>query len=69
MHIWHHAKEYPDSHPNGVNFGITLSLWDYLFKTIYIPYEGTNIKLGFKGIESYPKTFYELMIAPFKRKK
>ena len=25
MHIWHHAKEYPVSHPNGVNFGITLS--------------------------------------------
>lgn len=69
MHIWHHAKEYPISHPNGVNFGITLSLWDYLFNTIYIPYEGTNVKLGFQGIESYPKSFYGLMFEPFKRKK
>ena len=69
MHIWHHAKNAPHSHPNGVNFGITLSIWDYLFKTVYIPHEGKNIELGFKEIESYPKTFLRLMFEPFNRKK
>jgi sterol desaturase/sphingolipid hydroxylase (fatty acid hydroxylase superfamily) len=35
MHIWHHSKEIPNKY--GVNFGISLSIWDYLFNTNYIP--------------------------------
>lgn len=69
MHIWHHAKDMPDSHPKGINFGITLSLWDYLFRTAYVPKEGRDITLGFDGIESYPDGFIEHQIEPFKRKK
>lgn len=57
MHIWHHAHEVPASHPNGVNFALTLSVWDYLFGTNYIPHEGRDIRLGFGGIERFPKTF------------
>ncbi|WP_258099125.1 sterol desaturase family protein [Marinoscillum pacificum] len=57
MHIWHHAHNMPESHKNGVNFGITLSIWDYLFRTDYIPYEGRDIKLGFPGVEKFPKGF------------
>ena len=57
MHIWHHAHDMPESHKNGVNFGITLSIWDYLFRTDYIPYEGRDIKLGFPGVEKFPKDF------------
>ena len=33
MHIWHHAKTLPEKFKNGVNYGISLSLWDYIFKT------------------------------------
>lgn len=55
MHIWHHAKELPYSNKYGVNYGITLSLWDYLFKTYYIPYNGRDIELGFEGDEYFPK--------------
>ena len=55
MHIWHHAKDLPVK--SGVNFGISLSLWDYLFKTSYIPKSGRDIELGFEDIESYPKDF------------
>lgn len=55
MHIWHHAKDLPVK--SGVNFGISLSLWDYLFKTAYIPKSGRDIELGFEDIESYPKDF------------
>lgn len=31
MHIWHHAKELPRQHKYGMNFGLTLSIWDYIF--------------------------------------
>jgi sterol desaturase/sphingolipid hydroxylase (fatty acid hydroxylase superfamily) len=40
-----------------VNFGITLSIWDYLFKTDYIPFNGRDIELGFEGDEKFPKNF------------
>lgn len=57
MHIWHHAYHLPADKQEGVNFGLSLSLWDYLFGTSYIPYEGKDIKLGFPGVESFPKDF------------
>ena len=57
MHIWHHAYDLPKEKKYGVNFGLTLSLWDYLWKTDYIPYDGKDIRLGFPGIEKFPKTF------------
>lgn len=69
MHIWHHAKELPAEHPTGVNFGISLSLWDYLFKTSYIPSEGRDIELGFDDDEQYPTTFWGQLIQPFKKKR
>jgi sterol desaturase/sphingolipid hydroxylase (fatty acid hydroxylase superfamily) len=65
MHIWHHAKELPSSHPKGMNFGISLSLWDYLFGTNYIPYEGRDIELGFPNDENYPKRFVGQVVKPF----
>ncbi|MCB0664058.1 MAG: hypothetical protein KDC24_15030, partial [Saprospiraceae bacterium] len=58
MHIWHHAYELPKDQPYGVNFGITLALWDYIWKTDYIPYSGRDIKLGFPEVEEFPKTFW-----------
>lgn len=67
MHIWHHAKELPGSHPKGMNFGITLSLWDYLFGTDYIPHDGRDIALGFEDIEEYPEGFIEQQVEAFKK--
>lgn len=69
MHIWHHAKNLPEDRPHGMNFGITLSIWDYLFGTAYIPSSGRDIELGFEGIENYPDGFLEHQIEPFKREK
>jgi sterol desaturase/sphingolipid hydroxylase (fatty acid hydroxylase superfamily) len=59
MHIWHHAYDLPQSKRYGVNFGISLSLWDYLFRTSYIPHDGRDIRIGFPGVEEFPKTFLE----------
>lgn len=67
MHIWHHAKEMPESHPHGINFGITLSIWDYLFGKAYIPSSGKDIPLGFNEIERYPESFMGQMAAPFRK--
>lgn len=67
MHIWHHAKALPESHPNGINFGITLSLWDYLFGTAVIPHDGRDIPLGFEGDENFPKSFWKQLWVGIKR--
>jgi len=68
MHIWHHAKELPEDRKMGVNFGITLSIWDYIFKTNYIPYNGRDIELGFEGDEKFPKDFIHQEIYPIGKK-
>lgn len=57
MHIWHHAYQLPPDKQYGINFGISLSLWDYVFGTAYIPHNGRDIKLGFPGVEQFPHTF------------
>ena len=41
-----------------MNFGISLSLWDYLFKTNYLPEDSGTINLGFSGDEKLPKGFF-----------
>lgn len=69
MHIWHHAYDIPREHRYGVNFGISLSVWDYLFGTAYIPYEGRNIRLGFHGVEKFPRKFWTQVTYGFGRKK
>ncbi len=58
MHLWHHSRELPKGQMPGVNFGISLSLWDYLFGTSYLPKEDPNIELGFENVEEFPKGFW-----------
>lgn len=65
MHIWHHAYELPKSRSHGVNFGISLSVWDYIFRTNYIPFSGRDIRLGFEKIEQFPKTFMKQLYTGF----
>lgn len=67
MHIWHHSKKMPNSY--GVNFGISLSVWDYLFKTNYIPHSGRDIELGFEGEEEIPGDFVLQELYPLQKKK
>ncbi len=57
MHIWHHAYHLPEDRKTGINFGISLSIWDYLFGTAHIPSNGRDIRLGFPGVEQFPKSF------------
>lgn len=64
MHIWHHAKHLPAGR-YGVNYGISLSIWDYLFKTDYLPKDGRDIELGFPADEKYPTTLWKQITYPF----
>lgn len=65
MHLWHHVKELPTDKKHGVNFGISLSLWDYIFRTNYIPHEGGDIELGFGNDEKFPiDSFGKQLIYP-----
>ncbi len=57
MHIWHHAYDLPADRHTGVNFGLTLAIWDYLFGTAYVPHDGRDIRLGFPGVEEFPEDF------------
>ncbi|SIT77577.1 sterol desaturase family protein [Pontibacter indicus] len=66
MHIWHHAKRLPNRY--GANYGISLSVWDYLFGTAYMPKDGRDIELGFDEVEVYPKSFLEQQFQPFKER-
>jgi sterol desaturase/sphingolipid hydroxylase (fatty acid hydroxylase superfamily) len=68
MHLYHHAYTIPKG-SHGVNFGISLSVWDYLFKTNYIPESSGQIELGFPGDETLPKGFWGQLTHGFKKPK
>lgn len=64
MHIWHHAKDLPkDSY--GKNYGISLSIWDYLFGSVWMPHDGRDIPLGFPEVDNYPDDFLGQVKKPF----
>ena len=67
MHIWHHSYELPKEKRYGVNFGLTLAIWDYLFGTAHIPHDGRDIRLGFPGVEAFPESFVQQNISGFKK--
>ncbi len=68
MHLYHHAYELPEG-KFGVNFGISLSLWDYIFKTDYIPEDSGKVPLGFKGDEEIPDGFWKQITFGFGKSK
>ncbi len=69
MHLYHHAYTLPEGR-FGVNFGISLSLWDYIFGTHHVPESSGTITLGFPEETSVPKRFWGQLIHGFvKRKK
>lgn len=67
MHLWHHAKVLPQGQSVGVNFGISLSVWDYIFRTNYIPEIDGEMELGFDGDEEFPKTFWGQLVTGFRK--
>ncbi len=69
MHIWHHAYDLPEGSNYGINFGLTLAIWDYCFGTAHIPHDGRDIRLGFPDIEHFPKQFGDQVLIGIKEKR
>jgi sterol desaturase/sphingolipid hydroxylase (fatty acid hydroxylase superfamily) len=67
MHLWHHAKEFPAEHPRGFNFGITLSIWDYIFGTNYQPFDDPHLPVGLPDGEKVPRGFIAQNVEPFRK--
>jgi sterol desaturase/sphingolipid hydroxylase (fatty acid hydroxylase superfamily) len=64
MHIWHH--DHTMHYTAGCNFGINLSLWDWIFRTAYMPEDRDQPeRLGFEGVERFPATFIGGQLVPF----
>lgn len=63
MHVWHHV--HPAAGPVNRNFGIALSIWDWVFRTAFVPEGQTPGKLGFQGIEDYPRGIFGQALRPF----
>ena len=67
MHLLHHAKYMPADHPNGFNYGITLSIWDYIFRTNYWPKDDKYLPIGLPDDDNMPEDFMGQTIQPFKK--
>ena len=65
MHLYHHMKALPEDKSKGINFGISLSIWDFLFKTNYLPDDNGEIELGFPNEENFPKGFFSQLFTGF----
>ena len=65
MHLWHHDQ----SSEGGAakNFGIVLSLWDFLFGTAYWPRERSPEQLGYPGMAEMPQTLHGQALWPLAR--
>ncbi len=67
MHLLHHAKHMPENHPTGFNYGITLSVWDYIFRTNYWPKDDAYLPIGLPDDDNMPQDFVGQNTRPFKR--
>lgn len=63
MHIWHH--DYDGDEKSTVNFGIIFSFWDILFGTAKFS-DAPPAKLGFDGVETFPRDFFSQMAWPLR---
>lgn len=62
MHLWHHDK----SSEGGAfkNYGVVLSLWDFLFGTAYWPRARAPRRLGYPGMERLPDDLARQLVWP-----
>ncbi len=71
MHVWHHMHSLPAEHRGGVNFGVVLSVWDWVFGTAYWPDKEQcpsqqPDRLGFPGMDDYPRAFISRLLFPLR---
>ena len=62
LHLWHHAKQLPSRY--GVNYAISLSLWDWIFRTAYNPAQPPEA-IGLADEPHFPRSFLQQLVWPF----
>jgi sterol desaturase/sphingolipid hydroxylase (fatty acid hydroxylase superfamily) len=67
LHLYHHSLELPKHHKNGANFAISLSLWDYIFRTTYLPNPNKDLPLGYSDDKNMPQNFLGQLTYGFKK--
>ena len=72
MHVWHHDHDWPAHRPTGVNFGIVLSVWDWIFGTAYWPSVDESPEqqprgFGFPGMAAFPRSLAGRLLYPISR--
>ncbi len=61
MHLWHHDADAREVH----NFGIILSIWDWIFGTASMP-DRPPRRLGFEGDAAMPPDFFRRSLWPLR---
>ncbi len=65
MHIWHH--NYHADAKQVCNFGVIFSVWDWVFKTAYLPDQPPK-NIGYPGVEECPENFFAQVLWPIGKK-
>jgi sterol desaturase/sphingolipid hydroxylase (fatty acid hydroxylase superfamily) len=67
MHLWHHDE----SSEGGAakNFGVVLSLWDFLFGTAFWPKDRSPERLGYPAMAEMPATLPGQVLWPLTRRR
>ena len=66
MHLWHH--DISDEGGVAKNFGIVLSLWDWIFRTVHWPLRRSPRALGYPGMDEMPSHLPGQLLFPLTRK-
>ena len=62
LHRWHHSRLPRESN---TNFGQTLSIWDTVFGTRFLPADREPPRdIGLTGLDAYPMTWWAQLVAP-----
>lgn len=64
MHLLHHSRSH--LREGGVNFGLSLSCWDYLFGTSVSPTTDGEMDLGFDGMQDVPDSLFNQLTHGFR---
>lgn len=65
MHLWHHDMSSEGG--TAKNFGIVLSLWDWLFGTVFWPRDRNPAQIGYPGMQEMPTHLGGQMVWPLSR--
>lgn len=64
LHRWHHSKRLGEAN---CNYGQTISVWDTLFGTRYLPSDREPPEeIGLHDLPSFPMTWWAQILSPFK---